>query len=65
MKFPAVTATPVTSSYVFYKGSYIQVGDIVSMQDIDGGIYYAEIQGSLNDRYCEECSNDTVVIYHS
>ncbi|KAJ8686205.1 hypothetical protein QAD02_021999 [Eretmocerus hayati] len=53
-KSPAATATPVTSNYVFYKGSYFQVGDIVSMQDIDGGIYYAQIRGLLTDQYCEK-----------
>lgn len=54
VKAPTATATPVTSSYVFYKGTYFQVGDIVSMQDIDGGIYYAQIRGLLIDQYCEK-----------
>lgn len=54
MKCPSATATPVTSNYVFYKGSYFQVGDIVSMQDVDGGIYYAQIRGLLTDQYCEK-----------
>lgn len=47
-------ATPVTSNFVFYKGSYFQVGDIVSMEDTDGGIYYAQIRGFLTDQYCEK-----------
>lgn len=54
VKSPAATATPVTSDYVFYKGSYFQIGDIVSMQDIDGGTYYAQIRGLLTDQYCEK-----------
>ncbi|KAL6429967.1 hypothetical protein ACFW04_007653 [Cataglyphis niger] len=54
VKAPTATATPVTSNFVFYKGSYFQVGDIVSMQDIDGGIYYAQIRGLLTDQYCEK-----------
>ncbi|XP_014212205.1 GATA zinc finger domain-containing protein 1 [Copidosoma floridanum] len=54
VKSPAATATSVTSNYVFYKGSYFQVGDIVSMQDTDGGIYYAQIRGLLTDQYCEK-----------
>ncbi|KAK2589012.1 hypothetical protein KPH14_001856 [Odynerus spinipes] len=54
VKAPTATATPVTSNYVFYKGTYFQVGDIVSMQDIDGGIYYAQIRGLLTDQYCEK-----------
>jgi hypothetical protein len=54
MKSAIATATPVTTNYVFYKGSYFQIGDIVSMQDIDGGIYYAQIRGLLTDQYCEK-----------
>ncbi|XP_049788719.1 GATA zinc finger domain-containing protein 1 [Schistocerca nitens] len=53
-KAPTAVATPVTSNYVFYKGSYFQVGDIVSVQDIDGGLYYAQIRGLLTDQYCEK-----------
>ncbi|XP_011880768.1 PREDICTED: GATA zinc finger domain-containing protein 1 isoform X2 [Vollenhovia emeryi] len=30
------------------------VGDVVSMQDVDGGIYYAQIRGLLTDQYCEK-----------
>ncbi|XP_046734073.1 GATA zinc finger domain-containing protein 1 [Diprion similis] len=62
IKAPAAVATPVTSDYVFYKGSYIQVGDIVSMQDIDGGIYYAQIRGLLTDQYCEKSAAVTWLI---
>lgn len=54
VKAPTATATPVTSNFVFYKGTYFQVGDIVSMQDVDGGIYYAQIRGLLTDQYCEK-----------
>ncbi|KAL7306021.1 GATA zinc finger domain-containing protein 1 [Trichogramma pretiosum] len=54
MKSLTATATPVTSDFVFFKGSYFQVGDIVSMQDVDGGIYYAQIRGLLTDQYCEK-----------
>ncbi|XP_023707345.1 GATA zinc finger domain-containing protein 1 [Cryptotermes secundus] len=53
-KAPAAVATPVTSDYVFYKGSYFQVGDIVSMRDVEGGLYYAQIRGLLTDQYCEK-----------
>lgn len=54
MKAPTSVATPVTSNFVFYKGSYFQIGDIVSMEDEDGGIYYAQIRGLLTDQYCEK-----------
>ncbi|XP_067003762.2 GATA zinc finger domain-containing protein 1 [Anabrus simplex] len=53
-KAPSAVATPVTSDYVFYKGSYYQVGDIVSMRDVEGGLYYAQIRGMLTDQYCEK-----------
>lgn len=39
--------------YVF-KGTYIQVGDIVSVQDEDDDIYYAQIKGFLTDQYCKK-----------
>lgn len=54
MKAPTATSTTVTSEFVFYKGSYFQVGDVVSMQDEDGGIFYAQIRGLLTDQYCEK-----------
>ncbi|KYN05419.1 GATA zinc finger domain-containing protein 1 [Cyphomyrmex costatus] len=54
VKAPTATATPVTSNFVFYKGTYFQVGDVVSLQDIDGGTYYAQIRGLLTDQYCEK-----------
>ncbi|KAF4527997.1 hypothetical protein B566_EDAN012404, partial [Ephemera danica] len=53
-KAPTAVATPVTKDFVFYKGSYFQVGDIVSMRDVDGGVYYAQIRGLLQDQYCEK-----------
>ncbi|KAG6443428.1 GATA zinc finger domain-containing protein 1 [Manduca sexta] len=54
LKAPTATATVVTSDSVFYKGTYMQVGDIVSMTDVEGGIYYAQIRGFLTDQYCEK-----------
>lgn len=61
-KAPGAVTTPVTSNFVFHKGSYIQVGDIVSLQDIDGGIYYAQIRGLLTDQYCEKSAVITWLI---
>ncbi|XP_053620392.1 GATA zinc finger domain-containing protein 1 [Plodia interpunctella] len=54
VKAPAATPTVVTSDSVFYKGFYLQVGDIVSMVDVDGGLYYAQIRGFMTDQYCEK-----------
>jgi len=53
-KAPTAVATPVTSQYLFYKGMYYQVGDIVSVIDIEGGTYYGQIRGLLQDQYCEK-----------
>ncbi|KAF5303753.1 hypothetical protein FQA39_LY09826 [Lamprigera yunnana] len=54
IKAPEAVATPVTSNSVFFKGSYFQVGDVVSMIDNDGGTYYAQLRGFLTDQYCEK-----------
>ncbi|XP_054720116.1 GATA zinc finger domain-containing protein 1-like [Uloborus diversus] len=54
-KAPTSVATPVTSQSLFFKGTYYQVGDIVSVVDIkSGGVYYAQIRGLLQDQYCEK-----------
>lgn len=34
------------SNVLFYKGSYIQVGDVVQVEDVQGGAYYAQIRGN-------------------
>lgn len=36
-----------------------QVGDIVSVTDEDGSIYYAQIRGLLQDQYCEKSAGLT------
>ncbi|GBP56385.1 GATA zinc finger domain-containing protein 1 [Eumeta japonica] len=54
LKAPTATATVVTSDSIFYKGMYMQVGDIVSMIDVEGGTFYAQIRGFLTDQYCEK-----------
>lgn len=37
-----------------FQGSYIQVGDIVSLVDMTDDIYYAQVRGLLIDSYCEK-----------
>lgn len=55
IKSPSAVVTPVTSNYVWYKGVYLQVGDIVSVVDEeDGQVYYAQLRGFLTDQYCEK-----------
>ncbi|KAJ1527194.1 hypothetical protein ONE63_008725 [Megalurothrips usitatus] len=61
-KAPGAVTSPVTSNFVFHKGSYIQVGDIVSLQDVDGDIFYAQIRGLLTDQYCEKSAVITWLI---
>ncbi|XP_067938349.1 GATA zinc finger domain-containing protein 1-like [Watersipora subatra] len=50
---PSVS-TIITRDSVFHQGFYYQVGDIVSLVDESGDIYYAQIQGLLQDEYCEK-----------
>lgn len=38
----------------FSQGQYYQVGDIVSMVDHDGGVYYAQLRGFMSDQYNEK-----------
>ena len=41
---------------IFLQGFYYQVGDIVSLVDHSGDVFYAQIQGLLQDQYCEKCA---------
>ena len=53
-KAPPSIITPMTSSSVYFNGMYYQIGDIVSLQDVGGGTYYAQIRGLMTDQYCEK-----------
>ncbi|EDW72148.2 uncharacterized protein Dwil_GK10294 [Drosophila willistoni] len=53
-KQPKVQATTRFVKSVFYKGSYMQIGDIVSIVDSQQNVYYAQIRGLLVDAYCEK-----------
>ncbi|XP_055389755.1 GATA zinc finger domain-containing protein 1 [Condylostylus longicornis] len=55
-KSPMVPASTKTVESVFYKGSYMQVGDIVSVMDAKDNVYYAQIRGLLVDTYCEKAA---------
>ncbi|CAD7089721.1 unnamed protein product [Hermetia illucens] len=61
-KAPVVPATTHTVESTFYKGSYLQVGDIVSLMDKKDNIYYAQIRGLLVDTYCEKSAFITWLI---
>nr|XP_054751123.1 GATA zinc finger domain-containing protein 1-like [Lytechinus pictus] len=54
LKSPATVSTNVTSGSVFHQGTYYQVGDIVSLLDEDGGIFYAQLRGFMQDQYSQK-----------
>jgi len=53
-KSPPAVVSPMTSTSVYYKDTYYQLGDIVSLIDVGGGTYYAQIRGLMTDQYCEK-----------
>lgn len=62
VKLTASQATYTTVTSVLHKGMFYRVGDIVSLQDVDGGIYYAQISGLMIDDYCEKNASLTWLI---
>ncbi|XP_059154765.1 GATA zinc finger domain-containing protein 1-like [Physella acuta] len=54
LKAPASVSTVVTGESVFHKDQYYQVGDVVSLVDHDGSLYYAQLRGFLSDQYNEK-----------
>ncbi|XP_074597233.1 GATA zinc finger domain-containing protein 1 [Brevipalpus obovatus] len=61
-KSPPSSFMPVTSDSIFYKGFLYSAGDIISLTDFDGSIYYAQIRGFLKDQYCEKSAAITWLI---
>ncbi|RUS85177.1 hypothetical protein EGW08_007081 [Elysia chlorotica] len=53
-KAPPSVATFVTGESVFHKDQYYQVGDVVSLVDHEGGVYYAQLRGFLSDQFNEK-----------
>ncbi|CAG5129591.1 unnamed protein product [Candidula unifasciata] len=57
VKAPTSVATVVTGESVFHKVcliSTIRPGDVVSLVDHEGGLYYAQLRGFLSDQYNEK-----------
>ncbi|ELU06486.1 hypothetical protein CAPTEDRAFT_169638 [Capitella teleta] len=54
IKAPSSVATVVTSNHIFHEGQYWQKGDIASVMDHDGGIFFVQLRGFLQDQYCEK-----------
>ncbi|KAI1306503.1 GATA zinc finger domain-containing protein 1 [Halotydeus destructor] len=46
--------SPVTSDSIYYNGTFFQKGDIVSFLDVEGGTYFAQLTGFLQDQFCEK-----------
>ncbi len=38
----------------YLQGQFYTRGDIVSVTDVDGGVYYAQLRGFLTDQYCDK-----------
>jgi len=51
LRAPVPVATVVTGESVFHKDQYYQVGDVVSLVDHGGGVFYAQLRGFLSDQY--------------
>lgn len=51
---PTAVAKAVTSDRVYFRGQYFTKGDIVSVEDLDGSVFYAQLRGFLTDQYCEK-----------
>ncbi|XP_031631303.1 GATA zinc finger domain-containing protein 1 [Contarinia nasturtii] len=54
MKAPTIPASTHHVKSLFYKGSYIQIGDIVSLCNSNYDVFYAQIRGLLVDNFCEK-----------
>ena len=46
--------TVIVILIVCAQGQYFSRGDIVSVVDVEGGVYYAQLKGFLTDQYCEK-----------
>jgi len=54
VKSPGEVAKIMTSSATYCNGLLYQVGDIVCTCDVEGGTFYAQIRGFLQNEYCEK-----------
>ena len=49
-----VSLADYTMACYLFQGQYYQEGDIVSLVDHDGGVFYAQIRGFMCDQYNEK-----------
>jgi len=54
VKAPTSKAQITTSDYIYYHGHYFYKGDIVSITDLDGDIFYAQLRGFATDQLFEK-----------
>lgn len=47
---------------IFLQGILYQAGDIVSIEDIDGDLYYAQLRGFMQDQYAQKTAVITWLI---
>lgn len=62
LKSSSAVATVVTGHRVNFKGTFFQTGDLVSVRDVDGELYYAQIRGLMKDQYAEKSAALTWLI---
>lgn len=62
IKCPDAVATTITTEFLFHKGVYYQIGDIVSLLSLQRRVYYAQIRGLLQDQYMEKSAVITWLI---
>ncbi|KAK2558663.1 GATA zinc finger domain-containing protein 1 [Acropora cervicornis] len=61
-KSPEGFATIVAADRMYFKGILYQAGDIVSIEDIDGDLYYAQLRGFMQDQYAQKTAVITWLI---
>lgn len=53
----------INSKFLFFpQGSYVQIGDIVSLQNANYDTFYAQIRGLIIDSFCEKSAVITWLI---
>jgi len=62
MKSVLGSSAIVASQSIYHDGLLYRVGDIVCTSDIEGGTYYAQLRGFLQDEYCEKSAVITWLI---
>ena len=50
------------SSLTYLQGMLYQAGDIVSVEDIEGDLYFAQLRGFLQDQYAQKTAVITWLI---